>query len=671
MIAAMSDHKTPLILGFVTFYSNEINILKSIVRFARQQKAQWKLIYLNTPDLDLNPVQTEMKINSLTQLCATMGGTFSSINDIQVMDMMKMQVFELDVAGYCVQQILIDHHVQQLDAKYAVFSSLDSQIIKTSDDEGERSGIQMHNIDAEIECPGTLRRLGKKIHSFFSASLVDIAIGFLFGFFAILIALSVHFVLGQYLSQVPDTYVYLILIIFANVCALQAGIWGGIICTLLTTLGANYFFMNPVYEFQIHEVSSAVNWIAFIVTSALTSVISALMVMQYRKSEIKEKNLSVLLDINSSPLKHKDMRAILADLKEKLCHHLATDVVFFVPALINENTLEPAFEEDIDALGIDMDYIGTLWTNLRNGQVHAYKDDPQAHWVYLPLSTMNSDVGVLVIKRSNLLRALDQDLDYRTLSEMIATILEYIKSDQQSYAHDIMKEKDKLRMHILSSVSHDLKTPLASIIGSLGLYISSHSKLKEQQIKALVDNAYSEANRLDGFITNILVMTRLEAGLIKFRMEKIKPSQLVNAVVDKIRWRILDNHERVVVEHTDFADLIVVDVAAAELAMLNVVSNALRYSAADGMVRVSFERTAQNGFNIVVHNKGDAISENEMKQIFDKYHRLHKEDSQQAATGLGLALSHGLMRGQHGDITIENRDAGVAFILSWPAGSAV
>jgi two-component system sensor histidine kinase KdpD len=666
----MSQNKSLLVLGFVAFDSNEINMLKYIVRFARLQGAQWHLVCLKTPDLDWNQSEIERKVESLRQLCDSMGGTFAYVEDALHPDMLKMQLFELNVAGHQVKDIVIDHQIEHLNEKHPIFESVrNCQSPNDLTDASSLCTVSFHNIDSYVDRPGAFTRMVRRIKSFFAASMADIAIGFLFGFFAILIALSVHFIFDHYWSQVADTYVYLILIIFANICALQAGVWGGIICTILTSLGANYFFMSPVYNFDIHETSDIINWGAFIVTSLLTSTISALMVMQYRKSEIKEKNLSLLLDINSSPLKHKDMRAILADLRDKLCYHLKTDVAFFVPALINENTLEAVFEEDAEKAGINPEHVDALWTDLREGKVFSYKDNPHHTWAYVPLSTMSNDVGVLAIKKSTNPVWLDYDLDYRTLSEMIATILEYIKADQQSYARDVMKEKDKLRMHILSSVSHDLKTPLASIIGSLGLYMSSHSKLKEQQIKALVDNAYAEANRLDGFITNILVMTKLEAGLIKFRTEKIKPAQLVNTVLDKIRWRLLDNQDRVTVNNIDFADLVTVDVAASELAVLNILDNALRHAEPGTQVSMRFEKTDQGGFTLVVHNKGESIPQDEMDNLFDKYHRLHKEDTRQAGTGLGISLSHGLLRGQNGDIQVINKDGGVAFILRWPAGS--
>ncbi|HEY1095971.1 MAG TPA: ATP-binding protein [Alphaproteobacteria bacterium] len=657
----MSENKTPLILGFITLESNEINMLKSVVRFARQNGAQWRILCLKEPESDRNPAQIGRRLHSLQAMSESMGGEFSYVENPTAPDYLKLHLFEQDVKGFVVTRLMIDHTVKRLDDKYNIF-----HCARTLPDE---SDCVIDDIDTFVPRSGVLVRLGNKVRSFFAASIVDLSIGLLYGFFAILIAISLHYVFNHYWIGVNNTYIYLIFIIFANLCALQAGVWGGLICTMITSLGLNYFFMNASYGFSVEGFSDLVNWVTFVITAASTSAISALMMMQYRKSELKEKNLSMLLDINASPLKHKDVRSILADLKSKLHQHLQTDIIFFVPTLINENKLEVVFEEDAEHNDADLTFVNDLWTDLRQGHIYSYKKDPATHWVYLPLSTMSNDVGVLAIKRTTGHVSFESTLDYRTLSEMIASILEYVKADQQSYARDVLKEKDKLRMHIMSSVSHDLKTPLASIIGSLGLYMSSHNKLKEQQVRALVDNAYAEANRLDGFVTNILAMTKLEAGLTKFRIEKTRPSQLVNSVMDKIRWRLLDNRDRISIENVDFVDLISVDMSATELTLINLLDNALRHSLPDMPVLLRFDKIADDRFTLTIINKGATIPAEEMNIIFDKYNRLHREDSQQAGTGLGLALCNGLMRGQNGEIVIRNMDDGVAFVLTWPPGS--
>jgi two-component system sensor histidine kinase KdpD len=661
----MPSLRTPLIIGFITFESNEINMLKSIVRIARQARSEWRLICLNVPDAVPNQAEIDRHLQSLRTLCASLGGDFAFINDPTVPDFFKMQMFELDVQNYSLQRLLIDQTVRDLDKDQVIFKGAKW----VGDTSADCVGCDIINIDSKPARLPVMTRLRRGIEQFFAGSVVDLAIGCLFGLFAILITVSLHFVFSHYWSNIDDTYIYLIFIIFANLCALQSGIRGGILCTLIISLGANYLFMEPTHHFKLNGFSDLVNWTTLVITSSVTSVIGALMVTQYRRSELKEKNLSLFLDINTSPLKHRDMRSILADLKNKLHQHLGTEVVFFVPGLINENNLETVFDEDSQhGNGPDLDFANRLWADLRQGSIHLYQNDPAASWAYLPLSTLSNDVGILALHKIPGRNVSQATLDYRTLSEMIAAILEYIKADQQSYARDILKEKDKLRTHILSSVSHDLKTPLASIIGSLGLYMSSHNKLKEQQIKVLVENAYAEANRLDGFVTNILTMTKLEAGLIKFRTEKIRPSQLVHGVLDKVRWRLLDSVDRVQVENIDFCELVTVDVSATELIIINLLDNALRHSVPDKPIILRFDKVDEKGFSLSIINQGRTIDPAEMDNIFDKYNRLQKIDSQQASTGLGLALSHGLMRGQNGAITLRNTEDGVAFVLTWPAG---
>lgn len=659
----------PFVVGYVTSLSNEVNMLKSIQRFARDISARWMMVYLKMPDEVIdNPSGLSLNIQVAQDMCASLGGQFLIVDTAAQKDFLKLHLFAISVDGHHVQRILIDNSVAKSDVAKEFFSQLQDSLEANVD----YINIESKNTFLTNKRRPLLRGL-QKAQTFFVRTCADIVIGLLYGLFTVLLTYSLHYTLNYHWAPVDDSYTYMIFILFANLCALQAGIWGGVMCILVTSLSANYFFIEPYYQFKLNNFSDVMNWLTLVIASSVTSVISALMVTQSNKSRQEEKNLSLLLDINTTPLKHKNITMLLQDLKNRLKEHLKTEIVFFVPTLLNDNKLElftdgmsgEAEIAETEGQNLpDREIVEQLWLDMKQGYIHAYQVDPVLPWVYLPLSTIGSDVGVLAVHKPMDSQTHTQDVfDYKKLSDMIAVILEYINLDQETHARDIMKEKDKLRTHILSSVSHDLKTPLASIIGSLGLYLSSSLKLKEAQIKALIENAYSEANRLDGFITNILTMTKLEAGLIKFRKEQIRPQQLLSMITDKIKWKLPD--ERLDISHLNFRDIITVDVAATDLVISNLLDNALRHSPPDETISLDFINT-DNGYSLTISNKGMTIPADEIDAIFDKYARLQREDSQQAATGLGLALCRGLMQGQGGDINVRNVTDGVAFTISWP-----
>ena len=657
----MKTPPTPFIVGYITSFSNEVNMLKSIIRFARQASAGWMIVYLQDGDsADDDDVQQDVR--NLAEKYRSLGGEFAVLNMDDGPDAAKLQLFEIAVRSHSVTYVLVDNTLMHMPFKDHLQQQLDQAL------EPAAQRVNVENKAVFLQKPP--RRFIRPLHrmrQFFLHVCADVVVGLLYGLFAVLITYSVNYMLTHHVGPVDDSYTYMIFVLFANLCALQAGIWGGVMCTLITSLAANYFFIEPYYMFKLSNLSDVVNWLTLVITSSVTSIISALMIMQFRKSRIEEKNLSLLLDINMTPLRHKNITTLLQDLKKRLKEHVQTDIVFFVPTLINDNKLEVFADPHDDKTLPDSAIVEQIWLEMKQGYVYSHQNDADPVWAYLPLATLVSDVGVLAVKRpTDIYDQTQPTIGYKKLSDMIALILEYINLDQEMYARDIVKEKDKLRTHILSSVSHDLRTPLASIIGSLGLYLSSSLKLKEAQIKALIDNAYVEANRLDGFITNILTMTKLEAGLIKFRKEQIRPQQLMSGIMDKISWKL--PADRIVVQHSDFRDSVTVDVTATELVIGNLLDNALRHAPPETPITLGFADADAQHFSLTVANQGTSIPDTELETIFDKYARLQREDSQQAATGLGLALCRGLMQGQGGTIVARATPGGTSFIVTWPNG---
>ncbi len=653
----------PFVIGYITQLSNEVSMLKSIMRFARARQADWMIMYLRSGQSATDVTAIVPNLDTLPEMCQSLGGDFASIDCDADVNFLKFPLFEVAVKGYHIISVLVDHTMSKTDFKSGFLQQLQLSL---------PPALELINIeDKHVFLSKSARSSQSSLQwakRFFLQSCADIMVGLLFGLFAVVMTYTVHYTLNHHVAHVDDAYTYMVFVLFANLCALQAGIWGGVMCTLVTALSANYFFVEPHYYFKLTNLSDMVNWLMLVITSSVTSIISATMIIQFRKSRMEEKNLSILLDINTTPLKHKNITMLLQDLKKRLYDHLKTDIVFFVPTLINDNKLELFIDSEttVDPHQVmpNTDAIQQIWQDCKQGYIDAPMQDVQANWVYLPLMTLQTDVGVMAIKQKAVRNPYSQPtVNYTKLSDMIAVILEYINLDQATHARDVMVEKDKLRTHILSSVSHDLKTPLASIIGSLGLYLSSSMKLKENQIKLLIDNAYSEANRLDGFITNILTMTKLEAGMIKFRKEQIRPPQLLTAIFEKIRWKLPD--DRVQVLNSDFRDFMTVDVSVTELLIINLLDNAVRHSPEDSFITLEFANLP-TGYSLTIINKGPTIPPGEIETIFDKYARLQREDSQNAATGLGLALCRGLMQGQGGDITVTNQPDGVAFTVIWP-----
>jgi len=226
-------------------------------------------------------------------------------------------------------------------------------------------------------------------------------------------------------------------------------------------------------------------------------------------------------------------------------------------------------------------------------------------------------------------------------------------------------ERESIHREMLSAVAHDLRTPLASIIGSLEVYTDMHHKLSPEKRAALIHVALQEAHRLNNFVTNILDMARLEKGMIKPKRESIE----IGPLLDHYRAP-LDNREP-----DDIMDIQAISEtvrAQADASLLMraiglVMDNAYRYSGKPAKIRVTFGQQDGAGY-IIIHDNGAGIPEDQLDAIFSKYTRLDRQTAKSAAgTGLGLAIARAIMRLMNGDIIAANHpEGGALFTLRFP-----
>jgi two-component system sensor histidine kinase KdpD len=221
---------------------------------------------------------------------------------------------------------------------------------------------------------------------------------------------------------------------------------------------------------------------------------------------------------------------------------------------------------------------------------------------------------------------------------------------------------------MLSAVSHDLKTPLATIIGSLEIYNRMEKKLTKEKRDMLINSALIESYRLDGFITNILDMAKLENGMVNVRRESCDLGNLINDCITRLGPR-RDRCEISYAMETDGQMLL--DPMLFSRAVGLVLDNAAKHGGKSPVIQVE---SGVDGERLVVNirDHGPGLPEGKEDEIFSKYTRFAKEDQQNAGTGLGLAICRHLMTVQGGSVHGKNHTTGGAqFTLSLPAESAV
>jgi two-component system, OmpR family, sensor histidine kinase KdpD len=226
-------------------------------------------------------------------------------------------------------------------------------------------------------------------------------------------------------------------------------------------------------------------------------------------------------------------------------------------------------------------------------------------------------------------------------------------------------EAERLRNTLLSSVSHDLRTPLAAITGA------ASSLLDEQTVGAaerqeLAQTIYEEGERLDRLVGNLLDMTRLESGRLRLQREWHSPEELVGGALARME-KALARH-RVVTAVPDALPLVAVDALLIERVLVNLLDNAVKYTPPGATIWVSAS-AGSSELEVEVADDGPGLPPGQEEKVFEKFFRA--SSSQRRGFGLGLAICRAIVTAHGGRIRAENRaPGGVAFRFSLPLAGA-
>jgi two-component system sensor histidine kinase KdpD len=230
-------------------------------------------------------------------------------------------------------------------------------------------------------------------------------------------------------------------------------------------------------------------------------------------------------------------------------------------------------------------------------------------------------------------------------------------------------DTDRLRSALLTSISHDLKTPLAAILGAAGTLRDLANALDDNARAELLATIVDESERLNRFIANLLDMTKLESGAVVPNLALHDLGEIVGATLRRA-GKILARHR---VEVAIAADLpmLEVDPVLFEQLLFNILDNAAKYAPGETIVRIQGWQDG-NAACLQVLDEGNGIPPDELERIFDKFYRVQKGDQVRAGTGLGLAISRGFVEAMRGTLTAANRSdrPGAIFTITLPVPAA-
>ena len=275
---------------------------------------------------------------------------------------------------------------------------------------------------------------------------------------------------------------------------------------------------------------------------------------------------------------------------------------------------------------------------------------PDGRWWWLPLSGEEGPLLLLGIspKDGRSLPAEQRRL-LTALGQPLAQALERAQLAEDLEAARLHGQTEELRSALLASVSHDLRTPLTAMRGSIDSLLALGEQIPLADRRELLEGTRDEAERLDRYIQNLLDMTRLGHGGLKLARDWVAPADIVASATQRLRPVL--SALQLEIQVPQQLPLLYVHAALIEQALVNVLENAARFSPPQGRLRVAIEADAEE-LRFSVSDQGPGIPEHERTKIFDMFYTAARGDRGGQGTGLGLAICQGMLGAHGGRVTV-------------------
>jgi two-component system, OmpR family, sensor histidine kinase KdpD len=424
--------------------------------------------------------------------------------------------------------------------------------------------------------------------------------------------------------------------------ATRWGLFEALSSAVAAVLLLNYLFLPPVGRFVIADPQNWVALFAFLITAVVASQLSATIRRQAREAVRRREEMERLYSFSRAILLTEGGLPIGAQLAIQA-------------ARIFESTGVAIYDAQNDRT-----HLGGLWDPgapeelLRAAAVHGtYSRDDTKGIQVVSVSLGGKPIGSLAVSGA---RIPEPVLD--SLSNLVAIGLERERSQEAANRAEAAKQSEQLKSTLLDSIAHEFKTPLTSIRAAASGLLEMPSATPEQrtELATIVDG---EADRLGRLVTEVIQMSRIDAGKIRLERHTMEPPELVERALAGLRPALMDR--MIDVRIPEGLPLVEVDPDLMALVFRNVIDNAAKYSPAGTPIELSAEeRHARVIFDVA--DRGAGIPEKDLSKIFEKFYRADLHRGRIPGSGMGLSISRDVVRVHGGEIWAEARAGGGTII---------
>jgi two-component system sensor histidine kinase KdpD len=450
-----------------------------------------------------------------------------------------------------------------------------------------------------------------------------------------------------------------VLLFVVSIMATFLGTGPILMASTLCALIWDYFFIPPRYTFHIGSTEDMLMLGMFFFIALVNGVLTSRVRRQEQLTRDREERTYSFFELTKGLSQAAGLQEVIRVAIRNIKKYFVVDAYFVLQDGSGSLKLK-----DIDNQGLkftENDFSIATWTYKNGRKAGKFTETlPSSDYTFFPLTGTSVKPGVAVIKLPNWFTGY-KELQWDTFLSQISAAIEREFLDELAKKAQVLDESDKLYKTLFNTISHELRIPVATIMGAADSLVSTgHNKEVKNELSLEIIKASERLNRL---IENLLSMSRLESGRITPRMDWCDVHDLVNRVTDSLRNELAPFNPVVVIPEN--MPLVKLDFGLMEQVLHNLVYNACQYATKSSNLRIKMFYDHGN-FILEVMDRGPGFPREALPHIFDKFYRV--EGSKAGGTGLGLSIVKGFVEAQKGTVSVENRkNGGARFTIRIPS----
>lgn len=457
---------------------------------------------------------------------------------------------------------------------------------------------------------------------------------------------------GNYLGLTNIGMLYLLPVVFTSAFL---GLVPSIITALVSVLSFDIFFVPPILHLAIYDARHLITFAVFMIVAFTTGNIADQLRLRIKEAIHRENRTKALYDLARELSAVTDPDILSRIVVSHISLSLDAEVVLYLADDAGKLNIMAA-SNDFSDLVLEPQEPDIADWSYRNAHRCGVGTDtlPEAKGFYLPVKSDDKILGVLGIKPLKPFFSPEQLNILEALAGLTALAIARLKLAAEAQNIKTLEESERLRAALFNSISHDMKTPLASILGAVSSLVDDEDLYNADQKTTLLISIRQGALRMNRVVSNLLDMARLESGYIRLHSDWSDIQDIIGVTLRENRDILQDHNIKVEIPET--IRLVKVDYALIEQVLTNLLHNAVKYSPAqsDILVRVVEE---QNDLVVSVIDQGGGIAPADEERIFEKFYRL-QTPANVSGTGLGLSICKGIIEAHQGRIWAKNRPEG-------------